>query len=363
MGVTVLPPGTPPPDTLPFGALPSGFPVDGSSKKTVEEVLPLFRSKNIKFSSPVGKSADSGSISKAPELDGIDDDLKKYLTSAAILSVLGDLEKILAESMTESNEKQVALAKERIKVLKDQILKTKDERLEKVSESMKEMEKASKMNIFTKVFGWLMTVLTVVLAIAASIASGGAAVGPILAAVTAVAFQVLGETGVTDKIVEKLTEELKKGMSKQAAQILSQVIVAVVQIALTVSVGMVGGMIEAAIKEGGKALTQLAASALKELIKSTAEDITLACKGLLAGGGLMMLFVGGCTAFQQYRSGNEQAKLKELESFIARLQQWLDETDEELQKIVEQLQSLVSEILELVTNPVETSYEISKNLV
>lgn len=362
MSLPVNPIGAPPP-----GTFPSGFPVDGlPTAKDLKDLPPLFHNTSLKFSPPAGKvpAGDKGAPTDAPDLDGVDEDLDGILAADMMLSVLGDLEKILAEAMTESNEKQVKLAKERIEVLKDQIAKTKEERLKKVDESMKAMDKAAKASIFTKVFGWLMTALTVVFAIAASFVTGGAAIGPIVAAATAVAFQVLGETGVTDKLVEKLTDALKKaGMSKMAAQIVSQVFVAVVQIGLTIGAGALGKMAEDSIKVGVKTLAEVAKTFARKILEDIAKNLMVICKAALAGGGLVMLGMGGYNAIRQYKSGNEQAELKELESFLARLQQGLDETDEELQKLVEQMQTLVSDILKLVTNPIETAGEISNNFV
>ena len=356
--------GTPPPSTF-----PSGLPVDGlPTEKDIKDLPPLFRSKNLKLTPPGGKPVGGkGALTGAPALDGVDDDLDGVLTSDRMLSLLGDLEKILAESMTESNEKQLKLAKERIEVLKDQISKTKSERLKKVDDTMKEMDKASKMGIFAKVFGWLMTIFTVAMAIATSVLSGGALAGAALAgAVAAVTFQVLNETGVMDKLTKALTESLQKhqGHSKNKAQIFAQLATAAIQIGAMLAcagIGAIGGSVVSKVaSEGFKA-------ALKQLtmhfVKDCATKTKLFCEIALPVGGALMTGVSLYNGIRQKEAGYKQADLKELEGFLARLQQGLDETDEELQKIVEQMQALVADILKLVTNPVETSEEIVQNFV
>ena len=364
MSSPVNPAGAPPPGTFPFG-----LPVDDlPTGKDLKGLPPLFHNTPLNFLPSVGKGPADGKgyPEGMPELDGLDEDLKGFLTADFMLSVLGDLEKILAESMSESNEEQIKLAKERIEVLKDQISKTREERLKKVEDTMKEMDKASRMSVFMKVFGWLMTLVTVAMAIATSIVTGGAAAGfAIGAAVAAVSFQVLNETGVMDKLAKALTESLQKtgGYSKQKAMILAQVVIAVVQIGAMLLCGGIGYGLGSLTKGAAEAVKTGAKTVAMTFIQRYAEKTKKFCETALTISGFAMMGLSVYNGYRQYEAGNEQAKLKEIESFIARLQQGLDESDEELQKLVEQLQSLVGEILKLVTKPIETVGEIQKNFV
>ena len=358
-----LPPGTIPSEVISGGIADSAENAAKTSEKTVKEVLPLLRGKNVTPTKPVNnKSGGVGAPAPdAPVLDDVDETLVKSADS--MLSLLGDLEKILAESMSESNEKQIQLAKERIKVLKDQIQKTKAERLGKVDKTMKEIAKAAKQRALMKALGWLLTIFTCIFAIAACVFTGGAAVGPLVAAGVALTFQVLNETGVMDKLTEALTEALKKaGCSKQLAQILAQVIMLVAQIAITVATGKLGDLAVKLARSFMSSAT-VVARAVNETVKAWAETIKNVCEFGLKAGGLAMVGIGIYTGVRQYQSAKESAKLKELESFLARLQQGMDEVNEEMQKLVEQLQSIVAETLQLVVNPVETASEVTHNFV
>lgn len=363
------------------GELPAEA-MDVSGKTAAEaakEVAPLFHgARAVSVSSVSGKSgAVRGPRPGAPELDGLDEDLAEALTSDVIISMLGDLEKILAEAMTETNERQVQLAKERVESLQAQIESTKKERLGKVQKSMDEIHEAANRRTAMRVFGWFMTVLTVALAVVTTIGTGGAgAAFAIGMAAAAVALQVLNETGVTDSLAEKLTKALENaGCSKFWAAVLSAVIMAVGQVVISLAAGGVcslGFMAVSRLASAGTAAVaqtasvaanQAAASATKEMVKATAKNIQLFMDGILLAGGIGMLGYSGYNAIKQFDASMERVKLKELESYIARLQQGLDEVNEELQKLVEQMQRIVADILKLVINPVETAGQMTQNFV
>ena len=142
----------------------------------------------------------------------------------------------------------------------------------------------------------------------------------------------------------------------------SKVVVAVVQIGAMLACGGIGAGFGSLTKGAAEAAKSGVKTMTMTLAKRYAMKIKNLCETALKVGGLAMMGLAVYNGVRQYKAGNEQANLKELEGFIARLQQGLDESDEELQKIVEQMQALVGDILRLVTNPVETSEEIVQNI-
>ena len=269
---------------------------------------------------------------------------------ADIKQLEANLEKLLSYLQMDNEERQTEMAKDRIEVQKDSIESERKNRTEKINKSLKDMDKAAKSRLASKIFGWLMTALAVVAAVVACVATGGLALGPVIGAGIAIACQVLNETGAMDKIVEKLAKGLEGlGMSKQAAQILAQVLITVAIMAASLGAGFAGGGASAvsnAIKGAAETMEKVrAAVAIVTTIVGTAATIN-----------------GGISAYNGYEAGMSEADVKETEKILAALKQRLEESEEELEQILQQLQASISQVAEMLSSATSTSDEIAQNI-
>lgn len=125
-----------------------------------------------------GKKVD---IDEVPELDS--ESVENMLT------ILEDLEKLIAELKSDSAEEQIQLAKERIANLRDKLKQQQTERLGKIDESMKQIDEATdaqksqkKMGIFSCVVAVLSAIIAVA-AVAAALFTGGASIAVAVAVI------------------------------------------------------------------------------------------------------------------------------------------------------------------------------------
>jgi DNA-binding transcriptional MerR regulator len=341
-------------NSIPAGKMPStidqtaefakGLGLSDKATETIKNIAALLGGRNVSVNAnPRADGAETGSPTGAtgvPALDNPDD----------IKQLEQNLEKLLSYLQMDNDERQTAMAKERIEIQKDTLDAERQNRSEKIEKSLKDMDKAAESRKASRVFGWLMTALAVVAAVVACVATGGLAVGPVIGAGIAIACQVLSETGVMDKIVEKLAEGLEKlGLSKQAAQIVAQVLITVAIMAASMGAGFAGG--------GGSAVSTLVKGAAETMDKvRAAVAIAMTVTGVAA------TITGGVGAYQGYQAGMSQADVKETEKILAALKQRLDESEEELEQILQQLQAAVAQVAELLSSATDTSEEIAHNL-
>ena len=213
-------------NSIPAGKMPStidqtadfakGLGLSDKATETIKNIAALLGGRNVSVNTnPRADGAETGRPTGSTGVPALDN-------PADIKQLEQNLEKLLSYIQMDNEERQTAMAKERIDMQKDALDAERNNRSEKIEKSLKDMDKAAESRKASKIFGWLMTALAVVAAVVACIATGGLAVGPVIGAAIAIGCQVLNETGVMDKIVEKLAKGLESlGLSKQASQILA----------------------------------------------------------------------------------------------------------------------------------------------
>ncbi|MBR1588118.1 MAG: type III secretion system translocon subunit SctE [Kiritimatiellae bacterium] len=334
--------------------LAKGLGLSGKAAETVKEVVSLLGGRNVSVNTTERTgNAETGRPIGATGVPALDN-------PADIKQIEANLEKLISYLQMDNEERQTAMAKDRIEIQKDSLDAERKSRSEKIDKALKDMDKAAESRKASKIFGWLMTALAVVAAVVACIATGGLAIGPVVGAGIAIACQVLNETGVMDKIVEKLAKGLEGlGMSKQAAQILAQVLITVAIMAASLGTGLAGGG-AAAISNTIKGATQ-AAHAVK-IAAETMDKIRTAVAIASMVVGLASTITGGVASYRNFNAGMAQADVSETEKFIAALKQRLDESEEELKQILLQLQAAVAQVAEMLSSATDTSNEIAQNL-
>ena len=280
-----------------------------------------------------------------PALDNPDSELQREV----------NLEKLISYLQLETDKRQSELAKDRIELQKGELEQRHNDQMEKINESLKEMDKATRANTATRVFGWLMAAAAVALAVVACVATGGLAVGAVVGAAMAIGMCVMNETGATEKLTEALADALKDaGMSKEAAQIIAALTISVAMIALSLGSGAAGNAIQTAVRGGA----QVAVTAAM----TTAQSIQGGMR--IAGGvlGVGMTAASGTAAAMNYKSNSIQADVTELEKFMATMQQMLEESQEELERILSQIQDIYSDIAAIINSSIDTENEIASKM-
>ena len=272
-----------------------------------------------------------------------------------------NLEKLISYLQLDNEERQTAMAKDRIELQKSSLDKEHDGRMKEINESVKKMQDAEKSSKISRIFGWIGAILSVVAAVALTVVSGGtAAAFAIAGAVLAVTSLVMNETGAMDAITEKLAKHLqeKYGWDKNKSQLIASLVINLTIMAgsLACSIGgMVSGISSAAkaVADGANAVHKVS-----ELAKNVQNAITILNTATTAAA----LAAGGANTYLTYRAESKQADVTELEKFIQQLQQRLDESEEELEQILEQIESNIGAIADLLSSATDTSAQIAQNI-
>lgn len=272
-----------------------------------------------------------------------------------VITVKVDVARLVALLKMDTDEIQAEEARKQVDIQKGQIAKRNTDRMKKIDKSLAEMDKAARMSIFQKIFGWLTALVTLVAAIAASVASGGVATGPLLAAVVGIGLQALNQAGVTEKLAKELTQALEKSMSKHAAAVLSAVIMAAAQIVIMLAAGGIGEGISAiGMKHGLKMVS--GADALQKLGEKTIGAIL---EGTALGMQLAGIVAGGVGAKVHYDSGMAGAELTGIEGAIRLLQAKMQQTEEGLNEVVRALMNGPENIARLLESANDASKMIA----
>ena len=334
--------------------LAKGLGLSDKATETIKEVVSLLGGRNVSVNA--NQRADGTETGKPTGSTGV-----PSLDNPADLKQLEqNLEKLLSYLQMDNEERQTAMAKDRIDMQKDSLEAERNNRTEKINKSLKDMDKAAESRKASKIFGWLMTALAVVAAVVACVATGGLAVGPVIGAAIAIGCQVLNETGVMDKIVEKLAKGLESlGMSKQAAQIVAQVLITVAIMAASLGAGFAGGG-AAAVSNVAKGVAEAAKGAKVsiEAMEKIRAAVALATTIIGIGGTV----AGGVGAYDGFKAGMSQADVSETEKYITALKQRLDECEEELNQILQMLQQAISQVAEMLSSATDTQTAIANNM-
>lgn len=339
------------------GADAKGATVNGADSTKVKEIvsktLEILAGTNVKVTRGDSTGVDGAAEKKTsgatstPVLDNPDD----------AKAVEANLEKLIAFLQLDNEERQAAMAKDRIKAQKDSLDTEQKDRMKKIDENIKQVDKAEKARKASRLFGWLGAIIAVITAIVVTVVTGGAAAAfAIAGAALAVASLVGNETGLTDKLIDKLAESLEKnGDSKNDAKFKASLIVNLTMLGLSLACGI--GAIATAATAAANAATQ-AVKTISETAKMVQSITTIASTVVGTGS----LAAGGVSTYFNYTSQNAQADVTELEKFMQMLQQRLEESEEELQQILSMIQNAVGKIAELINSATDTSTEISQNI-
>ena len=173
--------------------LAKGLGLSDKATETIKEVVSLLGGRNVSVNT--NQRADGTETGKPTGSTGV----PSLDNPADLKQIEQNLEKLLSYLQMDNDERQTAMAKERIDMQKDSLEAERNNRSDKINKSLKDMDKAAESRKASKVFGWLMTALAVVAAVVACVATGGLAIGPVIGAGIAIACQVLNETGVMAK--------------------------------------------------------------------------------------------------------------------------------------------------------------------
>ncbi len=270
-------------------------------------------------------------------------------------AILQDLERLVAFLQLDNDEHQSKLARERIETMQATMEKRHTDQLSKIDESIKAAKKAEAAAKASRILGWLGAILAVVTAIVVTVVSGGtAAAFAIAGAALAVTQLVLNETGASEKIIDKMAESMQKtfGMSKAKAQAWASGIYSAIFIVL-------------GLATAGAAIGISATNA----IKATADTLSTAARFALFATqigniamGLSGAVTGGIQTSYNYDSAEAGAEVKDVNRYMAILQQMLDESEEELQQILDQIQALFNQLVAIVQSKTDTGNIIVQNM-
>lgn len=348
---------------------PSQVQNQGAADKVAADALSIISGANLMVqdnlrTDPTKRVANTGKavdIDEVPELD--DEDVK------AMLAILDDLEKLIAELKNDSTEEQIAIAKERIASLRDKLKQQHTERLDKVDQSMKDIDKATDAKKSQERMGILSCVLAVVsaivavVAVAAAIFTGGASLAIAAAVIAGVGalcnvanagltiYQTVNKDGLEQQVKDKAEQYRDQGMSsseawkKASSEVNDKFLIA--SICLSVG-GLIGGL-----ALGG-------ASSMGDLVKL----VGLIQTGLSAASvtaGIANMVVSSDASDASYDAQSTQAELKQLEALLEKLKKALEDDNGELQKLLQELQQALVQLAQLLEGAVSTTEEVANN--
>ena len=338
-------------NSIPAGKMPStidqtadfakGLGLSDKATETIKNIAALLGGRNVSVNTnPRADGAETGRPTGSTGVPALDN-------PADIKQLEQNLEKLLSYIQMDNEERQTAMAKERIDMQKDALDAERNNRSEKIEKSLKDMDKAAESRKASA-------------AVVACVATGGLAVGPVIGAAIAIGCQVLNETGVMDKIVEKLAKGLEgMGLSKQASQILAQVLITVAIMAASLGAGLAGGG-ASAVSSVAKGIADTA-KGLKVTVE-TMEKIRAAVALTMTIVGIGSGVASGVGAYNAFKAGMSQADVSETEKYITALKQRLDECEEELNQILQMLQQAISQVAEMLSSATDTQTAIANNM-
>ena len=305
----------------------------------------------------------AGKIVDIDELPELDDEAVENL-----LSVLDDLEKLIAQLKSESSEEQIALVKERIANLRDKLKQQHSDRIDKIDESMKQIDAATdakksqeKMGILSCVMA-VVSALIAVVAVAAALFTGGASLAIGLAIVAGIGalcnvanaaltiYQTVEKDSLEQQVKDKAKEYRDQGMSsseawkKASSDVNDKFLIA--SICLSVG-GMVGGL-----ALGG-------AGSVGDLVKL----IGIVQTGLSAASMVTSAVNAGISSDasdKSYDAQATQAELTQLEAVLERLKRTLDDENGDIQKLLQMLQEALAQLAQLLESSVSTTEQIAE---
>jgi len=336
---------------------------DDTIRVAAQTVAPLLRNGVDVTTAPAG-SAPRGA-EQLPELD-------KSLNGKP-----GDVEKLIALLTLESDERQIAAAKDRLNALLDRMDEDQKKVLQQLARALEETKKVEERQKRQAALGWLTFGLSIIACVITSVATfgaGSAGAFAIAACVCSIASttlgavnQILTAAGVKEKRVQARAEQIQKkeGCTKQEATEKAE---KEWNMGWGIATGVLGvasllcgiGSIVQSVRQAGQAAAKLA--------EETAKTTGLASKGVqtglqIAGSGVQAVTLGvniGQTvlAFDLAKYIRDQqkasAKLAELQGFLDKIQQAMEEEQDRLKQLLTNFQGAFEVLSMLLASPSES---------
>ena len=350
--------------------LAGGLPKEGTPVELPAAVAEILAGASLRLGAPANALKDVDGQLSIPEPDEAD------LPRASAV----DLAKLAALVKLDNEKYQLKVKKSCIEQQNSEIEAQSAERRAKLEKTLKDMDKAARMGLFMKIFGWLMVGLSLLMAGLTCGAAGGLVVGAVAGAVAATTLQILNQTGVMEKLTKAFAEGLKKnGCPDQLAEILAAVFTALIEIG--VGLGASFGSAWAAGKSFGKlvkagvsagmTLEQATAAAARQTILRTAEMAAKAMerifkfmpsimKGVEWGFkaiGLGSQIASAEISWEYATSKSEETRAKAL---LRKLMQQQEQLMDEMNEVIEQLMNGDAVVAKLLLGSDQVSNEIAE---
>ncbi len=320
----------------------------------------------------------SGLEDGPPELiKGIEGDLKKLQADIASGKISDPEEATLAlmEMQSKLTDKRMKFSQETIEITRAENQKLHKERMQKIVDTIAKMKKAARSQLIGKIFGWIavvaMAIATVALAVSTVLTGGATApalvgIGLMIGATAIMlTMQVSQETGGW---MNQIFGDSDQG--KLAASIFWAVLVTVMSVGGSLGVGAAGGAAGAA---GSTASTAANASSTAANTAATASTLTTKALKVTNLVRQVAVLVNAASQASQGASGIATASFtkdaemlradaKEIQAFILRNGQIMEETAEELKKLLEEMQEGVQGMMQIISASHDTKTQISKSI-
>ncbi len=310
---------------------------------------------------------------------------------------------VMQELRTKMDNLQLSTASENVAVIKEQKKSQADERINQIKDKFDQMKKAEKSGLAGKIFGWIAAV-AMVIAGAALLIAGGAGAALLVGGIAMLAVMTLQETGGMEKMINGMAKGLEAlGMDAQAAQIMATVITAVIiagvaiaggaaagpavgvalaaqfgallfspdnltkmgvpedkagWVAMGIGIGLaltaLGVGIGSAVKgtvEAGTKLTEMAAKIAQNFSQKSLDMIKFAAYIALGLQGAATVGSGASSitaGVYNKQASDTEAKTKELEALLAKLQQMFQDESERIEEIMKRIQEGVGIVMDVL---------------
>lgn len=336
---------------------------------------------------------------------------------AAPISLLSadDLVALLQDMQSKSQDQQLQTAKGSLEKSRIDAQKNNEAQQKKIQEWIEKCEKESKAGLVGKIFSWIGKIaaviaaaIAVVASVAASPFTGGAslaltalAVVGLVAATMSLADQISQATGgpeislsnMVTKMVGGLLEAMgvPKEKAEQIARVTAGALAVVMPVALLVEPKLLGTMVQGIAElSGADPKTTMALTMAFTMVATLTVGIGMAVAGFQVGklatdvantaiktvanianagaqvaSGTAQIGQGAATiAKGVYAEQGEKALAgkKELEAFLAKINQGMEDQREELRKIMQQIEEGVQAVSQMMQSSADSMSQITSNL-
>lgn len=365
--MTITPTTTPPVQTgVPVESTEGAGVIDVSQE--VKENAPILRGNTVEVTFADGSAFEL----ELPELDEL----------AALMGDLADLEKLIAELTLDNELEQLQASKTRIETKLKELEAKHAETLDKIKEAVEVSQKLADEAKKNKIFGWIMTALSVIATIVTCVSTFGAAsplaIAACTLAVTSCALsltnQILAETDVLKDFFEEQAEEYKKNHPEVSKKEAMAKVQGDYQLAMTIVSAVIGlaslgcGIASLATNTASAAakaaeLGTKAAETANQGLKFGCKVAQLCMNTIQTAGGIASCVMNWELLFLQKESSEEQAAIAELQALLEMIQAAIDEEQAAMEELLSKIQALMGVISDLLSAGTEASEQILDNMV